>query len=113
MGLSDERCLLAVVRLSSVLSISASVGLSIHLRSRCPLSSLLCIARSPLLLLPPPRLPRHVHALGEIMQQPENVFLTNSSTGDVDWEGVRLGDFGSAVEMVLGGGTTVSGMHTR
>ncbi|CAB1102555.1 unnamed protein product [Ectocarpus sp. CCAP 1310/34] len=45
--------------------------------------------------------------------KPENVFLTNSSTGDVDWEGIRLGDFGSAVEMVLGGGTTLSGMYTR
>lgn len=41
------------------------------------------------------------------------MFLTNSSTGDVDWEGVRLGDFGSAVEMALGGGTTLSGMQTR
>lgn len=41
------------------------------------------------------------------------MFLTNSSTGDVDWEGVRLGDFGSAVEVALAGKTTLSGLQTR
>lgn len=50
-------------------------------------------------------------AAAAVLRQPENVFLTNSSAGDVDWEGVRLGDFGSAVEVALGG--TLSGMHTR
>lgn len=45
--------------------------------------------------------------------QPENVFLSGTSTGDVDWEGVLLGDFGSAVEVASGGRTTLSAKDTR
>lgn len=45
--------------------------------------------------------------------QPENVFLTNSRYGEVDWQDVRLGDFGSSVEVALGGRTTLDGLQTR
>ena len=83
---------------------------------------LCCVLRYPVLLLscavavlccccPVPAVLRLCYAV--LCHQPENVFLTNSSTGDVDWEGVRLGDFGSAVEVALAGKTTLSGLQTR
>lgn len=53
------------------------------------------------------------HAMVYGTCQPENVFLTNSRYGEVDWEDVRLGDFGSSVEVALGGRTTLDGLHTR